>query len=274
MTNEMCVNFVKTPYNEEAPNQSTEFERPIPYGYMLGAAGGTIGQGIQEFWQCIRDHNVKTVISLIEVEWFHPTSLSNIYVLQYFPLEGTSHLEVPNTPIAIHCDHTQTQRRQHLTVRFLEVRDNESGQVLHTLRHVHFFSWPDLGVPLATTVPSLMDFVEECADQLIDVAHSPQVEQESEKMLVHCLKGQGRTGTMLALINAVITIKHQVRDLRAKGFQVSIANKQAMEEEIKISMFSIVRRLRQQRRMLVHQYAEYCFLHQALSVWWNAYELN
>ena len=59
---------------------------------------------------------------------------------------------------------------------------------------------------------------------------------ERRKLIVHCRAGIGRTGTMIALVNAVIMIKEQLMS----GVQEPV-----------LSLFSIVRRLREQRIWMV-----------------------
>lgn len=53
------------------------------------------------------------------------------------------------------------------------------------------------------------------------------------KLLVHCVMGIGRAGTAISLINSVLSLRHQQADKRV------------------LSIFSIVRRLREQRKNCV-----------------------
>lgn len=67
-----------------------------------------------------------------------------------------------------------------------------------------------------------------------------------KRLLVHCRAGIGRTGTTITLINSVIAIKEQIA--------VGVRDPQ-------LSLFSIVRKLREQRIWMVQtedQYL-YCF---------------
>ena len=59
---------------------------------------------------------------------------------------------------------------------------------------------------------------------------------------MHCRAGPGRTGTTLALVNAVAAIKEQKR--------IGIADPH-------LSIFSIVRRLREQRMWMVQTEEQY-----------------
>ena len=67
---------------------------------------------------------------------------------------------------------------------------------------------------------------------------------ERKRLAVHCRAGIGRTGTTLALINAVITIQEQLKS----GVQ-----------DPDLSLFSIVRRLREQRIWMVQTEDQFAY---------------
>ena len=60
--------------------------------------------------------------------------------------------------------------------------------------------------------------------------------EDRERLLVHCRAGIGRTGTTVAILNSIIAIKEQMK--------LGITSPQ-------LSIFSIVRRLREQRIWMV-----------------------
>lgn len=67
-----------------------------------------------------------------------------------------------------------------------------------------------------------------------------------EKAIVHCSAGIGRTGTTITLAHAIISIWAQLNS--------------GMSDP-KISIFSIVRRLREQRFGLVQMQSQYTFIY-------------
>lgn len=66
-------------------------------------------------------------------------------------------------------------------------------------------------------------------------------------MLVHCSAGIGRTGTYIALMLMIESINYQAKVLK---------------EQPRTSIFSTVRRLREQRYNMVTQEEQYLYLYQ------------
>ena len=65
----------------------------------------------------------------------------------------------------------------------------------NTVEHYQYLDWPDFEVPQS----------EEDFAQLVTMAVG-ELEQ-GNKVLVHCRAGWGRTGTTVAIINALMTIR-------------------------------------------------------------------
>lgn len=86
--------------------------------------------------------------------------------------------------------------------------------------------------------------IKEAAAFVMKQQESQVSGKESEKLLVHCRAGIGRTGTTLALINAML-------HLDANGGDPSTP----------LSVFSIVRRLREQRIWMVQTENQYEYIY-------------
>ena len=69
--------------------------------------------------------------------------------------------------------------------------------------------------------------------------------KERKRLLIHCRAGIGRTGTTISLINATLGIEQN-----KKG-----------NEDLAISVFSIVRRLREQRIWMVQTEEQYHYIY-------------
>jgi cadherin 5 type 2 (VE-cadherin) len=63
------------------------------------------------------------------------------------------------------------------------------GESSRIIRHFHFNTWPDFGVPDPPT--TLIRFVRSFRDRVSTDAHKP--------IVVHCSAGVGRSGTFIAL---------------------------------------------------------------------------
>lgn len=96
------------------------------------------------------------------------------------------------------------------------------------VRQLHYIGWPDHGVP--TEKP---DDFEYLLGELISMMLNST---KSQKAVVHCSAGIGRTGTTIALAHLLILIESQ----RNSGVK-----------DPKFSIFSVVRRLREQRYLMV-----------------------
>ena len=82
------------------------------------------------------------------------------------------------------------------------------GDTVRTIRHFHFTTWPDFGVP--EPPQTLVRFVR---------AFRERVTPEQRPVVVHCSAGVGRSGTFIALdrilqvINAISFMTNILQDL-------------------------------------------------------------
>lgn len=120
-----------------------------------------------------------------------------------------------------------------------------------TTTQLQWINWPD------HSVPKEADF--SIVKKLIDKMLCVYCENPEQKMVVHCSAGVGRTGTLIALFNLTLLIQKYVieimKDYADKTKHEELANK------YKISIFGIVRRLREQRWGMVHTSEQYIYLY-------------
>lgn len=81
----------------------------------------------------------------------------------------------------------------------------------------------------------------------MDFLIEQQKKKVPEKLAVHCVDGRDRTGTMMALVNSIISLKEQ--------------------KDNKLSLFSIVRRLREQRSHMLGDKNQYKFVYELIKKW-------
>ncbi|XP_070182543.1 receptor-type tyrosine-protein phosphatase mu-like [Littorina saxatilis] len=122
---------------------------------------------------------------------------------------------------------THTQRRDNFYIRTLTIKVNEETR---EVTQCHYVSWPDHGVPTTTSLVRFWRYV------------TNRSHNDSGPLLVHCSAGVGRTGTFIGL------------DI---GVQAAI-------HDGSISVLDIVRRLRDERTLMVQAIDQYSFLHEAL----------
>ncbi|GFO40161.1 receptor-type tyrosine-protein phosphatase kappa [Plakobranchus ocellatus] len=115
------------------------------------------------------------------------------------------------------------------TIRHLQLR--KGNEPPRDLTHFHFTAWPDKSVP-------------ENPWGLVDFYHRVMASPSSGTLLVHCSAGVGRSGTFIALCNAL-------REAEATG---------------KVDFRSILLRLRQDRMHMIQTLGQYTFLHKAVLV--------
>lgn len=147
--------------------------------------------------------------------------------VQYFPSEANEVLELPS--VTIEC--SEVQKSKFVNVRKLKVKSTTSDRV-QELSHYHFTGWPDWETPVGPSLESFYELVKVGADFV-----KQQNNGGGQKLLLHCRAGIGRTGTTIALINCMLHIDEH------KGLGGDI-------KQTPLSVFSIVRRLREQRILM------------------------
>lgn len=137
----------------------------------------------------------------------------------------------------------ETKIGQTLVERNFEVK-GPSGSI--NVKQMHYLGWPDHYTP---TDESLGDF-QQCLFSLIEYLLNSN---QDEKAIVHCSAGIGRTGTTIALANILLTIGAQAKP----GAKV----------DPQFTVFGTVRRLREQRFLMVQMEDQYLFIYQFLLNW-------
>ncbi|XP_029445720.1 tyrosine-protein phosphatase non-receptor type 3 isoform X2 [Rhinatrema bivittatum] len=113
--------------------------------------------------------------------------------------------------------------------REMLVTNIETGQE-HTVTHLQYVAWPDHGVPDDST--DFLDFV----------TYMRQKRVENEPALVHCSAGIGRTGVLVTMETAMCLI----------------------ERKQPVYPLDIVRKMRDQRAMMVQTSSQYKFVCEAI----------
>lgn len=111
-----------------------------------------------------------------------------------------------------------------------------SSQEEFKLNHFHIETWDDDKVPTQPEdIHALLKVIEQCSEEL--------KKNKDFKVLVHCSAGIGRTGVFICLVE----IYQFLSNMAAKYKGLSIQEVCAEDPEAVISIFDIVRSLREQR---------------------------
>eukprot|EP00831_Metopus_contortus_P066116 TRINITY_DN589_c0_g1_i2.p1 TRINITY_DN589_c0_g1~~TRINITY_DN589_c0_g1_i2.p1 ORF type:complete len:354 (-),score=64.84 TRINITY_DN589_c0_g1_i2:66-1127(-) len=127
----------------------------------------------------------------------------------------------------------ETAKSENLLIRTLELCYVPTGEKRQVVQY-HYLGWPDHGLPKDTTP------ISEMLAKIIE-AMSPSSEN---RILMHCSAGIGRTGTFLALAHLMSKIGPDT------------------PKTTRISVFHVVRLLREQRMSMVERSAQYQFIYE------------
>eukprot|EP00828_Plagiopyla_frontata_P041596 TRINITY_DN5977_c0_g1_i2.p1 TRINITY_DN5977_c0_g1~~TRINITY_DN5977_c0_g1_i2.p1 ORF type:complete len:209 (-),score=23.37 TRINITY_DN5977_c0_g1_i2:3-629(-) len=119
------------------------------------------------------------------------------------------------------------------------------------INQIQWKGWPDHGVPDEAD--------SEIIYQILELMIKQYITFRSNKVLVHCSAGVGRTGTIICLFNLLLTYCKFYPDL-IKDLN---ENLQDIDYYIKykISIFGAVRRLREQRWGMVNSQEQYSYIY-------------
>ncbi|KAM6170032.1 tyrosine-protein phosphatase non-receptor type 3 [Rhynchocyon petersi] len=113
--------------------------------------------------------------------------------------------------------------------REMLITNSETGEE-HTVTHLQYVAWPDHGVP------------DDSSDFLEFVNYMRTLRVDSEPVLVHCSAGIGRTGVLVTMETAMCLI----------------------ERNLPVYPLDIVRKMRDQRAMMVQTSSQYKFVCEAI----------
>ena len=90
-------------------------------------------------------------------------------------------------------------------------------------------------------------------------------------LLVHCSAGIGRTGTLIAIFNIIESLLYSA--VHYNELKSSLVDNSYMEanypsaDPLRVSVFGCVRKLREQRMLMVKKVEQYQFVHAYIANW-------
>lgn len=103
------------------------------------------------------------------------------------------------------------------------------GNCERVIEHLEIINWKDKKQPFEETMPALQYAVQ----RGLEIKQNP-----SNLICVHCSAGIGRTGTYIAILTMIESLKYQM---------------QVLKQPPEISIFGTIRRLREQRYNMVSE---------------------
>lgn len=143
-----------------------------------------------------------------------------------------------------------------INVRRLKIKIN--GKYVHSVKHYNFKNQFGLSGSANIYYAELAQLVREMA-LFLQKQHLNK-ERNPEKLVVHCYMGVGRTGMFISLINMYISIKHSL--LQPKENK----DLEWVMDNVNLCIFSIVRRLREQRAFMVETKEQYKFIYDRITL--------
>jgi protein tyrosine phosphatase len=167
---------------------------------------------------------------------------------QYWPIDTLNPIEVNKLKIKLISESYMIDNQ--VLERKILVSSDE-GEFICS--HIHVMCWPDHATPEAEITYNLFD-------SLIKKIHSSLNEPKNNSpVIIHCSAGVGRTGTMMALYNIFDILDRQLKLIKSQ--QKNTSNR------IYFSVFTQVRKLREQRFLSVTDLCQYKLIYQYAYEW-------
>ena len=227
---------------------------------MIASQGPQVDT-VDNFWKMVFNHNVTKIVNLCRPRDQQTCEyVPNMFDSNTFqPISQDNELDFGDEDsqftfggIKVTNHKEKEIRSEQSIIRHLSVQDIKSKETKEVI-HIHIMEWPDFGTPDENS----LKYTDTLARQMAAFLKNSYQKKTNEKLLVHCYMGVGRTGTMCGLINCVISMNEQIEALGLKGADVA-----TIKEKIQLSVFSIVRRMREQRTFMVITEDQYFFLYQ------------
>jgi tyrosine-protein phosphatase non-receptor type 12/18/22 len=188
------------------------------------ATQGPLTNSFHNFWRMVEQYNVTNIFMLCSL-----IEKNKIKCDRYYPQKDphSSQLAEQEYEITL-LEEEEVQHQKTLKLKRIQVKNNQTNQT-RVVNHYQLTDWPDGDTPGKKgrkTLNLLIDAFLHCIS-------------EGETPVVHCSAGVGRTGTFIALCI----------------LRLQVANNQ------NISIFNLVRKLREQRWGMVHTLSQYEYLY-------------
>ena len=179
---------------------------------------------IEDFWRMIDEHKCNIIIMLCK-EFEGGREKCTRY--------WDNNIKMENYTIMLKNEENKDQ----YIIRDILLRNKNNQERI--IKQIHYTGWPDHGVP---DIQNGKVF-----DVFSEIIEKTDQYKGDGPIVVHCSAGVGRTGTYISMYYLEKEIKKQIND---------------KVEEIKFSIFNLVRKLKEMRLYLVQTCEQYLFIYQ------------
>lgn len=204
---------------------------------MFIATQGPLPNTLEQFWLMVWESDVTLIIMLCK---FQEDGIEKCF--DYLP----SGAPLLISPLEITMKES-TLKYPGLREQLLNIKNNETYEEREII-HLNALNWPD------HRTPEILDEFYSIQYMLNTIKLNRKI---NEKALVHCSAGIGRTGILISLYNTISALEDLLQ--------------QEKEENIRVSVFGTVRRLREQRKGMVAISEQYKFLYEYVEFWLTSY---
>lgn len=190
--------------------------------------------GFEHFWKLVEEEQISLIVNLCA-----PKIDGKPGCDVYWPDTGRPLLLSDNQSLEVSLVKETDSRDGFYRTREFRLLNKTTGHA-RPLEQIHIVGWPDKQVPKPETLPMLYKLI----DYLISLKHQAP-------FLVHCSAGVGRAGTIISLFYLRWLFSSHWERIQEEG----------------VSIFGLVRNLKEQRTGMVQTSEQYQLLYTAMAAW-------
>ena len=205
---------------------------------------------IDSFWLMIINHNIK-----LDIQLSYSMDEGNDKYVPYWPKDSNSSIIVKDKDTDIVYEIKEDAKpisviEKYFVYRYFKVYNIIEKKEILSIQQIHFNGWEDHSIP-----PSHLSnvFFDEIISQI------ETTKNDNGTILVHCSDGSGRTGTLLAIYNTIISLSAQKKD--------------KIDSPV-FCIFNVVRKLREERSGMVSDISQYQFIYDYVRKYVKDYFIN
>ena len=191
--------------------------------YFIGTQGPK-NETIEDFWRMIDEYKCNIIIMLCKEFEGGKEKCAKYW---------DNNIKMENYTIMLKNEENKDQ----YIIRDILLRNKNNKERI--IKQIHYTGWPDHGVP---DIQNGKVF-----DVFSEIIEKTDQYKGDGPIVVHCSAGVGRTGTYIAMYALQKEIKKQINN---------------KVEEIRFSIFNLVRKMKEMRKLLVQVPEQYDFIYQ------------